>query len=295
MQQNHREIHCPAPRAFTLVELLVVITIIGILIALLLPAVQAAREAARRAQCANNLKQIGIAMHNCHTANNCFPQAAGYFPGKCLFTYTGGIAGFPQQGDADYPTFLATLSNTPPSNLSTIQYMLLPYLEQPDYYMHYSGHTQGTLWDGTRFSLPPTVYHCPSDVTVDWTGLVIGEGWQLGATSYVANVQALGHWFKSQPSHQTHPTVESMTDGSSNTIVFLERYATGPTPDLGRAAWLGTIAIVWWNPDYATNTDSGVPDILTMPPPQDCADSGRDQSVGLPIGPSRRDERPVGR
>ena len=98
--------------AFTLVELLVVIAILGVLIALLLPAVQAAREAARRTQCRNNLKQIGLAAHNFHNTHGRFP------PG-----YLGSTAAVPTKTDIWTGQHVGALV------------FLLPYLEQNDIYL----------------------------------------------------------------------------------------------------------------------------------------------------------------
>ena len=108
---------------FTLVELLVVIAIIGILVGLLLPAVQAAREAARRMQCSNNLKQIGLATLNYESAFRKFP------PGRLSPDYS--INGVVQQS---YTTYPATLSAGSFTGFRSVHTFILPYMEQNNIY-----------------------------------------------------------------------------------------------------------------------------------------------------------------
>jgi len=110
-------------RGFALVELLVVITIIGVLITLLLPAVQAAREAARRAQCLNNLKQMGLAMQNHHDTYGRFPPGGAF----------------------DQPPFGTTSSSNFLTWGSSWMVYLLPYLEQDALYQRLS-FTGGSGW-----------------------------------------------------------------------------------------------------------------------------------------------------
>jgi len=141
-----------ARRGFTLIELLVVIAIIGVLIALLLPAVQAAREAARRAQCINNLKQIGLALHNYESANGSFPP--GMFGGS----------------NRDVQPCSSINSHTMFS-------MLLPYIEAGNVYNSINfmvpaygptAASNGTsagwaAWQATAWCLRQNFYLCPSD------------------------------------------------------------------------------------------------------------------------------------
>jgi prepilin-type N-terminal cleavage/methylation domain-containing protein len=115
----------PSRRAFTLIELLVVIAIIAILIALLLPAVQQAREAARRTQCRNNMKQLGLALHNYHDVFSKFPPSrlnAGVYYASLFY--------LPKP---------ATYKNTSGWTL------LLPYIEQSALYQQYD-HNQAASW-----------------------------------------------------------------------------------------------------------------------------------------------------
>jgi prepilin-type N-terminal cleavage/methylation domain-containing protein len=136
-------------RAFTLVELLVVIAIIGILVALLLPAIQAAREAARRAQCTNNIRQVGIAMMNFETAKKRFPNGATQRYGNDSKT------GQPYSGD---PTMFSWIST------------MMPYLEESGLY----GQVDWTIPLGEREDNGDKSHHikfqsytCPSDEDVD--------------------------------------------------------------------------------------------------------------------------------
>jgi prepilin-type N-terminal cleavage/methylation domain-containing protein/prepilin-type processing-associated H-X9-DG protein len=135
------------PAGFTLVELLVVIAIIGVLVALLLPAVQAAREAARRTQCANNLKQMGLALTNYHDTNKWFPPGA-------VWSNTG--AAIPSPGNFA-------------NNRGSCFIRLLPYIEQQALYglFDFNTGTDGQRQPGTNGILlrgtEIPVYTCPSD------------------------------------------------------------------------------------------------------------------------------------
>ncbi|WZP00887.1 DUF1559 domain-containing protein [Isosphaeraceae bacterium EP7] len=131
---------------FTLIELLVVISIIAVLIALLLPAVQSAREAARRMQCVNNMKQIGLALHNYHTASDSFP------PGAAVNSTDGG------------PTPNGWYATWAPNQ--SAQSMLLPYLEQGPLFNACNFSWAAEFEGGRNSTVTLTIvagFLCPSD------------------------------------------------------------------------------------------------------------------------------------
>lgn len=106
-------------RGFTLVELLVVIAIIGILVALLLPAVQAAREAARRVQCSNNLRQMGIALHNYHDTRRSFPSGMSW-PNRMF--WSGQLLPYIEQTSLHGMVDLTSPWNVPPNSIALATY-----------------------------------------------------------------------------------------------------------------------------------------------------------------------------
>src|SRR3954463_11313643 len=191
-------------RGFTLIELLVVIAIIAVLIALLLPAVQAAREAARRSQCVNNLKQIGLALHNYHSTNDRFPMA-GSHPDA---TDTGVGHG---------PSVLVNLL----SNLE--QTALYNSFNFSRAYVTCCSPTSNLAGNITVTNASVNAFLCPSDpgssVFKQGTNYVCSVGPQFNFWPITVSSQGVGvGMFAVRVAYG----IRDCTDGSSNTVAFSE-------------------------------------------------------------------------
>lgn len=195
-------------RGFTLIELLVVIAIIAILIALLLPAVQQAREAARRTQCRNNLKQLGLAMHNYHDTFRVFPP--GSF-GGVYAQYVGGIDGLRK----------------------CWMQMVLPYIDQANLYNQLNPYfNNGTDMLNVPQSIITTrigTLQCPSDpaagkVSSQSQGFIgnyaVCAGSQDTRTSI--NGDTTGLYLNGVFYAVSKTNIRDITDGTSNTLLLSE-------------------------------------------------------------------------
>jgi prepilin-type N-terminal cleavage/methylation domain-containing protein/prepilin-type processing-associated H-X9-DG protein len=220
-------------RAFTLIELLVVIAIIAILIALLLPAVQQAREAARRTQCKNNLKQVGLALHNYESTFTILPQGS----------FQGAVANGP------------TISST-----ASCQAMILPYFEATAQYnlfdFNVNINSSVSNWQARQQNLP--VYQCPSEKnsskfvnSVCATPAANGGGNPgCGQTNYQYSMGNNANYNPTSAGNQKGPFARGygarfrdITDGLSNSAMFAE---TKLGPSTGTSQYLVSVG----DPDY---------------------------------------------
>jgi len=255
-------------RGFTLIELLVVIAIIAVLIALLLPAVQAAREAARRSQCVNNLKQMGLAMMNYESANNAFPPPKLYSAGTTTFSNDPGGTGLVLNttaftmilGSLEQTAMLNAYNFSVPSCSSINSGINMTPVGGPTAYLANTTVTQSKIG----------VFVCPSDIPgLPYTNApntpspypgnaAARANYLLPCARYYEtyNARYVTANYGNFPPQEAifsgsdrSATIASIKDGGSNTVLILEsrteKTSTAYGAYWGQGLWTSTHAIVY--------------------------------------------------